>query len=366
MDAQVVIAGAGPVGLAAALELTRRQIPVMIVDPVTTRSPFSKALAFNPRSQQLMDACGVTALIRAQAREITGMRLIGRAGPLLSVDFSEVAAPPNSMLALPQAQTEAIMEQQLATLGVDVQRGWRLKALEQKAESVLVSLEEESGQSRQTSTRYVLGADGAHSTTRALLGIAFPGKALANDWMLADIKVDTDAWLRPVFNHAHLLRQAGRFVFVLPVRPGLLRVVSDDEQVLENLPDLVTQANPGDTQWTSRFRVHHRLADTFARGRVFLAGDAAHIHSPVGGRGMNLGIEDACFFAECVANQSLHRYAGVRRKKAQKAIRMIRAQTHFATAHDPLTDMMTNLAMHTLFRLKAARRAFARRNMGLE
>ena len=365
MDTSVLIAGAGPTGLAAALALTARDIPVMLIDKAQERGPFSKALAFNPRSQSLLSSSGVTDAIRSEAREVTGIRLHEGHQTLMAIDFACVPHRPNTMLVLPQARTETLMEQTLARQGVQISRGHTLVDARQDGQKVISTLRLPDGSEKSVTSHYLIGADGAHSRTRELTGQDFPGDVLPRDWRLADIEVDMEAWRTATFDKGHLLREANRFVFVLPVSPGLLRLVSDDAGVLDTLPDLVRQARPGNTVWESKFRVSHRQVKHYRKGNLFLAGDAAHIHSPVGGRGMNMGIEDAFCLADCIADGRLDDYHRLRHAYGKRAIRMIRAQTRFATQHDPLTRLGTRFLIAPLLKLKVFQRAFAERNLGL-
>jgi 2-polyprenyl-6-methoxyphenol hydroxylase-like FAD-dependent oxidoreductase len=366
METSVLIAGAGPTGLAAALALSGHQIPVTIIDPVVTRSPFSKALAFNPRSQELLEASGVTAAIRREAREVTGLRMHDAKKVFLAIDFDCVDHDPNTMLVLPQARTEALMEQALAERGISVQRGMTLVDAEQQGDAVMSTLRDADGNESYLASTYLIGADGAHSKVREITGQDFPGDALAHDWTLADVRIDAEAWQADTFNKAHLVREKNRFVFVLPVSPGILRVVSDDEGVLDDLPALVRDATPQEVVWQSSFRVSHRQVANYQHGNLFLAGDAAHIHSPVGGRGMNMGIEDAFCLADCIGQETPEDYHRLRHAYGKQAIRLIKAQTLFATNHSLLTNLVTRLFGPMLFSAAKARREFARRNLGLQ
>ena len=363
-DTTVLVAGAGPTGLAAALALNARNIPVTLIDPVITRSPFSKALAFNPRSQTLLSDCGVTEAIRTEAREISGLRFHNQGRLLIAIDFNTLISPPNTMLVLPQARTEALMEQALTQRGIAVQRGQTLVDAHQQDEQVVCTVQAQDGTTTRMTARYLIGADGAHSRVRSLTGQDFPGDALDREWLLADLQIDEACWRDARFDKANLFREANRFVFVLPVSPGLIRLVSDDLTLLGTLPEFVQQAQPGEVVWESRFRVSHRQVNHYRHGHIFLAGDAAHIHSPVGGRGMNMGIEDAFCLADCIATGKLDDYHRLRHAYGRRAIRMIRAQTRFATRHDPLTRFGIRMIAGPLSRLKLFQRAFAERNLG--
>jgi 2-polyprenyl-6-methoxyphenol hydroxylase-like FAD-dependent oxidoreductase len=251
---QVLIAGAGPTGLAAALFLTRAGVSVRLIDAAPEPTTTSKALAVNPRTLELLEPTGVADRIRAEGQDIHAIRIArdGRVVATLAPRWDRIA-PGRPMTILPQARTEGLLAEALAQLGVHPERGLGLSGLTQDAE-------------------------GATDTP----------------WHLADVDIEG----APQDEGRIEFQRAGPLI-ILPFSGGTFRLIGFGADLLPRLPQGWTVAR---VRWTSEFRVSHRMVPAMAVGRVALAGDAAHIHSPIGGRGMNLGIEDAFVFAACVVD----------------------------------------------------------------
>ena len=165
---------------------------------------------------------------------------------------------------------------------------------------------------------YLIGADGAHSTVRKVLGIAFRGQAVPGEWSLADVVMDTPLDR----DRVNLVIQSDGIFLQIRIADSLFRLASSEPNVLDRLP-------PGSRVqkiiWRSDFGVSHCQAETYGTGRVFIAGDAAHIHSPLGGRGMNLGIEDAVDLVERITSDSVEQYSEARLREGAQVIRMVTA-----------------------------------------
>lgn len=290
---EVLIVGAGPTGLAAALFLAGHGIRARLVERADRPAITSRAQVVNPRSLELLAASGVAADILREARPVHGVRFTEGWKPLAALEFSGLRAA-HPMSVLPQARTEALLQAALAGHGVRVERGVTFQDLMQDAHGVVATLLHEGGGRETIQVPLLLGADGAHSAVRAALGIGFPGRTFPESWPLYDIELNDPLDL----DHAHVEFAAAGLVFMLAIRPGLWRVFGNLRRVLELLPP---HTRAGAVMWESEFHIADRLAEAAAEGRVALAGDAAHIHSPVGARGMNLGIEDAFVFAACAA-----------------------------------------------------------------
>jgi 2-polyprenyl-6-methoxyphenol hydroxylase-like FAD-dependent oxidoreductase len=291
MRGPVLIVGAGPTGLAAALFLTRAGVPVRIIDVAEAPTTTSKALAVNPRTLELLELTGVTARILEDGQPIRGVRIAhdGRIIAGFTPRWDRIA-PGRPMTILPQARTEGLLAEALATLGVRPERGIGLATLSQTADGVTARLT--NGEVLEAPI--LLGADGAHSATRHALGLGFPGDGSDTPWHLMDVDIDG----APP-DEARVDFQRSGPIVALPFRGRTFRLIGFGAELLPRLPAGWTA---GEVRWRSEFRVSHRMVERMSVGRVCLAGDAAHIHSPIGGRGMNLGIEDAYVFAACAVD----------------------------------------------------------------
>jgi 2-polyprenyl-6-methoxyphenol hydroxylase-like FAD-dependent oxidoreductase len=317
--AEVLVVGAGPVGLTLACELARHGVRCRIVDRLPRLSPYCRAIGVTPRTLEVWEDMGVAREAVDAGLWLRGLRSIIHGHPPVDTveDYSSL---PYAQLGLPQYETERVLARHLGRFGVAVERGVTLAALSQDADGVAVRLAGADGGVEQVGFRYAVGCDGAHSAVRHALGIAFEGEAMPMTFMLGDVHI---AWDLPYGMSLRALRlheDAPPAMFIaipLPERgryrvsmlappelipegggmghgiqaeaqgPGLehLQAVADD--LLPDRPRL------SDLRWSSLFRISMRLAERYGTGRVFIAGDAAHIHPPTGGQGMNTGIQDA-------------------------------------------------------------------------
>jgi 2-polyprenyl-6-methoxyphenol hydroxylase-like FAD-dependent oxidoreductase len=303
-DVDVLVVGAGPTGLALAAQLTRYGTNVRIVDRLLDRVRESRALAVQPRTLEVLDPFGVTdELVERGNRAVRALLHVGgRVIPvgLFDIGIEDTAYP--YLLFVSQAETERVLGDYLTGCGATVQREVELVRLVQANRSVTCLLRRSHGSEEVISARYVVGCDGAHSTVREQAGIAFEGSAYPQTFVLADVEAD-GIELGSV--HAFIAERGILFFFplgepatwrMLTMRPGPMEAavgVTLDE--LQALADAyaTTPVQLHDPVWMTNFRLYNRGAAQYRSGRVFLAGDAAHIHSPAGAQGMNTGIQDA-------------------------------------------------------------------------
>jgi 2-polyprenyl-6-methoxyphenol hydroxylase-like FAD-dependent oxidoreductase len=293
-EQELLIVGAGPTGLAAALFLADRGLRVRLIDKMAAPTTTSRAQVVNPRSLELLEGSGVAAAILREARPVRGVRFYENWRHLTQLDFDDLPSR-YAMSVLPQARTEALLANALAARGVAAARPVAFAGLTQFPDRVDVVLSQADGGRERVTTPVLLAADGAHSDVRAALGIGFEGSAFPEAWPLYDIRLNDPLDL----DHAHVSFVEGGLVFLLCIEPGLWRVFGNVAAPLDRLPQ---GTMTGNVEWQSSFHISHRLASRDVIDRVAFAGDAAHIHSPVGARGMNLGIEDAFVFAACAAD----------------------------------------------------------------
>jgi 2-polyprenyl-6-methoxyphenol hydroxylase-like FAD-dependent oxidoreductase len=359
----ILIVGAGPTGLAAALFLAAEGIGCRIIDKAAEPTSQSKALAVNPRTLELLETTGVTARVLAEGRPIRRFQLQRGGEAVLTMELDELGAR-FPMTALPQARTEALLAEALAAYGVHPERGVALEDLSQSPQAATATLVHTDGRRETVDAPLLFAADGAHSQVRHLLGIDFPGSAFPEPWRLADVrlKAPVDAPEGYVELHPHGL------VFVLAFNPAHWRIISTVGDPLDHLP---AGAVVADVPWTSDFHISHRIAATLAVGRVALGGDAAHLHSPVGARGMNLGIEDAYVFARIAkdvlagAPERLADYGRLRHAADKGVVQRIEAISRMARG-EGLWSVVREVAPHLAGSLPPLRKLMEETATGLD
>jgi 2-polyprenyl-6-methoxyphenol hydroxylase-like FAD-dependent oxidoreductase len=298
----VLIVGAGPTGLVLAAQLHALGVGFRIVDRATDAVHESRALAIQARTLEVLTPVGLSADLVAQGDPATVllMHFANRMAEVKLFDegFDETAYP--YLLFLSQAQTERILVDRLAEVGISIERGVEFRDLHQDVDSVTSTLGSAAGEV-QIRSKYVAGCDGAHSAVRSSSGIRFSGTAFPQTFVIADLEADQ---LETGRVHAYLSAEGMMFFFPLGSPATWRMLVMAPPTLAAKAPTLVrVQAIVNrytsdrvvlrDPVWLTNFTVQSRRADSFRSGRVFLAGDAAHIHSPAGAQGMNTGIQDA-------------------------------------------------------------------------
>lgn len=325
MPKDILIVGAGPSGLTAAIELYRRGYRPRIIDQLPEPSPYSRALVINPRTLKILAPSGARDILMEKGQKIRLARLYGPEGELVRIDIGQLPQPYDFMLLLSQSETEAVLEETLQGYGGRVDRGVTLKSLHQIGGRSQVVLGLPTGEEQHVSPDVVIGADGAHSPTRHMIGQSFKGSAYEHEWGLADVDIRTELPLDSisVFDEAPVL------FALFPLGGSRVRLISDHPDILEHVPSPLHVEH---VHWQSTFKISHRLVDTYQSGSVFLVGDAAHIHSPFGGRGMNMGIEDAAWLAWQISTGRTDEYTEDRRPVALQVIETV----------DPSTRLMAS------------------------
>jgi 2-polyprenyl-6-methoxyphenol hydroxylase-like FAD-dependent oxidoreductase len=293
MDLIPLVVGAGPTGLSAALFLFERGVRCRIVDKAAVPSATSRAQVVNPRALELLESSGVAAAIVAEGHPIDQVVFYDGWSPMARLELGHVH-PRYRMSVLPQARTEALLTEALAIRGIHPERSTELVSVSQDEQHVNALLARpDRHESLCASLLYA--ADGAHSVVRDSLGIQFNGSGFAETWPLYDMCLDDPLDI----GNAHVSFVKDGLVFLLCIHSGLWRIFGNVQDPLEHLPSGVS---PGKIEWKSSFHIADRVASRETVGRVAIGGDAAHVHAPVGARGMNLGIEDAFVFAACAAD----------------------------------------------------------------
>ena len=308
-NAQVLICGAGPTGLVLALWLSRRGVRVRIIDKVAEPGTTSRALVIHARTLEFYQQLGIADDIARSGLRFGAANLWshGRlAGRVELKDIGRGLTPFPYMLIYPQDQHERFLIDHLAGLGVRIERPMELLGFDDTGDRICARLRRGDGSEETCDADYLAGCDGAHSRVREVLGFDFAGSTYAHLFYVADVEASG-----PVMNgEVNLVLDEADFLAVFPLpRPGNARIIGTARIGGAQLRESMTWDDVGKdilrrmridvhrVNWFSTYRVHHRVAQHFGEGRAFLLGDAAHIHSPVGGQGMNTGIGDAANLA---------------------------------------------------------------------
>ncbi len=365
---KALIVGAGPTGLVMAHELARDGIQCRLIDKAPHRAMESRAIAIHSRTVETFELMGLADAFLGAGHRITGVNMHGESGPIAHAAFGMLDTRYPFVLGVPQDETERILGERLLRLGVQVERNSELISLAQRESGVSVRLRN-GDRVEEVETDWLLGCDGAHSTVREQLGISFSGATYPELFVLADVKVAGD------LDHAEaqvwLQREGALAFFPLPEDRWRLIITNSppdwhDEPSLAQCQALVDERGLdhlrlGDPRWTSVFRIHRREAARFRQDRVFLLGDAAHIHSPVGGQGMNMGIQDAFNLARKLSlvlrgegnPQLLDSFEAERKPIDEAVIRQTDRGTRLISLHGSVTRFVRDHLMSLLTQLPA-------------
>lgn len=374
-DTDVLIVGAGPTGLTLAAALTARGIATTVVDRQVAGANTSRAAVIHARTLEVLQPLGVSESLVGLGVKANRFTIRDRDRVLVPIKFDDLPTRYPYTLMVSQAVTEKVLLQRLVVLGGRVMRPRKLTGLRQDEHGVDAQLDD--GQTLRA--RFVVGCDGVHSAVREMCGISFAGGSYGESFLLADVHLSGGVPTDEVI----LYFSPRGMAVVAPLPDGVHRIVAPVDDAPER-PDsrfvqaLLDERGPvgdpvrvlGEPIWGSRFRVHHRIADRYRAGRVVLAGDAAHVHSPAGGQGMNMGILDAMRLAEALTHAlagdlaALDAYSAERRPIAEQVVALADRLTRLATV-PPSLRVLRNLLLRTLTLLPRVRRNLAWRLSGL-
>lgn len=351
----VLIIGAGPAGLTAALAISHQGKTVRIIDKNTDIATQIRAIGINPRSLTLLEPLGLTNPLIEHGIKVSKLNLLDNSGILAELHFDQIDCRYNFMVSLLQSKIEQLFTNELARHGIIVERNTELISFTQHENGVLATINNQ-GKSERIECSYLYGADGAHSTVRNQLDIPFEGKNTVERWGIIDVEMD---W---PFAESNILMLDSALLIILPISKDRYCLVSNKEDTLALLP---AECKVRNIYWQSQFNVSFRLASSYQSGRAFLGGDAAHIFPPIGGRGMNLGIEDAVIFSQLLAKEQINDYSHIQRRNAVQVINDSDTLVKVATLSKPVAKFARNHILIPVVHNPTIQKRFCWRMTGL-
>ncbi|MFQ6324930.1 FAD-dependent oxidoreductase [Nocardia sp. CWNU-33] len=373
----VVIVGAGPAGLTAAITLADAGIDFVLLDRLAEGANTSRAAVVHARTLEVLRELGIADELIARGIVVPTFTVHDGGRTLATVRFDGLPTEYPYTLMVPQDTTETVLLDRLRKAGGEVRRPYQVTKIADENNGVTVDYEDGAGAPGTIRADYVIGADGMHSVVREQAGIGFTGDTYPASFVLADVRMD---W--PIARNEvalHLSPEGVTVVAPLPddAEPNRYRVVATLDQAPEHpdaadIQSILDARGPGgavkvrEVLWSSRFRVHHRVADHYRAGRVLLAGDAAHVHSPAGGQGMNTGIQDAAFLGPLLVRviqgepaAILDAYEATRRPVALGVVAFTDRMTKMATLRPRPARLLRNTVMSLVIRIPAVRNKLA-------
>ncbi len=369
-ETDVLIVGAGPTGLALANQLSRLGVVPTIVDRLSTGQNTSRAAVIHAHTLEMLEQIGVTQELSRLGLRLTKFSFRDRDRVLARLHFDSLQTPFAHLLMLPQDRTEKVLRDRLTERGVAVRWNHEVTEIRPGSSGVVVRMQA-GNESATLRARFVVGADGMHSVVRETAGIGFTGGSYEESFVLADVEADWSLGSDEVM----LFFSPDGLVVVAPLPGRRYRIVAtldDAPEALDarDIEALLAARGPGNDTlrissvvWSSRFRLHHRVADTYRRDRLLLMGDAAHVHSPAGGQGMNTGLVDACVLGKLLADvivsgrdeASLDSYTSMRRPAALEVLRLADRLTRMATMKHAPQRAIRNILLTAMGHVPAFR-----------
>ena len=373
-QSDVLIVGAGPTGLVLALWLTKLGVRVHIIDTTAEPGTTSRALAVQPRTLELYRQLDLTEAVVARGHHVPAVNLWVKGEATARISFESVGSdltPYPFLHIFPQDQHERLLIERLQALGVTVERQTGLIGFTEKENGVGARLRGPDGQEFDCTANYIAGCDGAHSTVRKTIGTGFPGGTYRHVFYVADVEATGPA----LNGELHIDLDEADFLGVFPLagqrRARLIgtlrneRAEHADTMTFKDVSDRAInhlKVQVDKVNWFSTYHVHHRVTQHFRKGRAFLLGDAAHIHSPVGGQGMNTGIGDAINLAWKLAaavagrasDRLLDSYEPERIGFARRLVATTDRIFSFATAEGKIADILRTRVAPALIPMAAA------------
>jgi 2-polyprenyl-6-methoxyphenol hydroxylase-like FAD-dependent oxidoreductase len=355
----VLIVGAGPTGLALALMLRQAGASPLVVDKLHAGHNTSRAAVIHAHTLDVLEPLGVTGRLMSEGLRLKKLSVRDRDRVLTGLNFDDLPTRHSCLLMVPPDRTEQALRDALADAGGSIEWGCEVRAITQLPADVLVEMQSPNGP-RLVLAKYVVGADGMNSIVRKTAGIAFSGTRYEESFVLADV----DMQWGPGRDEVMTFFSPEGLVVVAPLPGGeRFRIVAtyesppdhpdvtDIQTLLDRRGPTSSGARVSNVVWSARFRVHHRVADRYRNGRLLIVGDAAHVHSPAGGQGMNTGLVDACVLGRLLADvisgnaadDALDRYETARRPAALSLLQLAKRLTAMATMKGSVLRAVRNL-----------------------
>lgn len=358
-NVDALIVGAGPVGLTMAAVLNYHGLTCRIIDKAPSPSQHSKALVLWCRTMELLDGIGIAETFVDNGMKLSGASIFAEGKRVVHLDLTSDESAYGFGLMIPQSETERLLTEHLTRQGITIERQIELVDFGERADAVDCTLRHDDGGEEQFEVPWLLGCDGAHSTVRHTLGMEFVGYAEPSEWIIADVQIDGPLAPDEV---TVFWREAGVTVF-FPYKQNQFRMIADlgpdaadIEVTLEVAQQIAEERGPGglvlsNPIWLTNFRINERKIAEYRRGRVMLSGDAAHIHSPAGGQGMNTGMQDAFNLAwklalvhrgQSSAEPLLSSYSQERSAVGQQVLKNASRFTTLTTLQNPVAIWLRN------------------------
>lgn len=375
----VIIVGAGPTGLALAAELRRLGIGAMLFDRLVEGANTSRATVVHARTLEVLEPLGISDVMVARGIQLRAGQLREKGGKIkATIAFDELPTKYPFVLALPQNLTEEILVARLRELGGSIVRPIEATSLTQTSQCVTLTYTAAGTLVQELSARWVVGCDGLHSMVRQAVGIDFTGWAYEESFVLADVEMDWPMSSHAAANTLELFLGDEGITLIAPLPNNIWRIIATqanppqhpDVQDCQAILDArtVAGAKVHRVVWSSRFRIQHRVADKLRQGRVLLAGDAAHVHSPAGGQGMNTGVQDAITLANALTTairsgdeSELAAWEEKRLKIAHSVVNTTDKMTKLALSSNPLAHLLRESMLGLMGHVPALEHAVARR-----